>query len=231
MSTIPTITAPSLDVNLLQSSFLKLEPQADEFASTFYRILFNKYPRIQPLFASTDMAKQKNKLVESLKLVMVNVHNSEALTSILKNLGARHVQYGAVLNDYPLIGDALLQSLEKHLGKDWNAEVKQTWTLAYGMIADTMAAGAKAEMAKEPSPVNVVKPVINSGSDLPVNLSEDSATNDRDRSTNESAGTPLSVKIILLTSFGLAGICGYMLLNLNRSPVEPTQPTSVEQSK
>jgi hemoglobin-like flavoprotein len=230
MSTIPTTTAPSLDVNLLQASFLKLEPQANEFASTFYRILFNKYPRIQPLFAETDMTQQKNKLIESLKLVMVNVHNTEALTFILKNLGARHVQYGAVLNDYPLIGDALLQALEKHLGKDWNDEVKQTWTMAYGMIADTMAAGAKAAMEKVAN-TNGTHPVTNGDADLHVSQSEISAIDDRDLNTNESTGTPLSVKIILLVTLGLAGACGYMLLNMNQTPVESTPPTPVEQSK
>ncbi len=231
MSTIPPSETTTLDVKLLQSSFLKLEPEADEFASTFYRILFNKYPRIKPLFAETDMAKQRSKLIESLKLVMVNVHNSEVLTSILKNLGARHLQYGAVLNDYPLIGDALLQSLEKHLGKDWTAEAKQTWTLAYGMIADTMATGAKEAMEKAQNPVNIVNPAINHDADLHVNHSEESITDDQDRHTNESAGTPLTVKIIFLTALGLAGIGGYMLLNLNQSPVDSTQPTSVEQSK
>ncbi len=230
MSTTSTTETAILDVSLLQASFLKLEPQANEFASTFYRILFNKYPRIQPLFAKTDMAQQKNKLIESLKLVMVNVHNTEALTFILKNLGERHVQYGAVLNDYPLIGDALLQALEKHLGKDWNDEVKQTWTMAYGMIADTMAAGAKAAMEKAAN-TNVTHPVTDGDADLHVSQSEISAIDDRDITTTESAATPLSVKIIFLAAFGLTGICGYMLLNMNQTPVESTPPTPIEQSK
>ncbi len=149
MSTTQTTEPDSLDTNLLQSSFLKIEPQADEFAATFYQILFDKYPRIQPLFLATDMEEQKIKLIKSLKIVIENVSKAEILTATLEDLGARHIQYGAVLNDYPLIGDALLQALEKHLDKDWNAEVKQTWTKAYGAIADIMTAGAKAAMAKD----------------------------------------------------------------------------------
>jgi nitric oxide dioxygenase len=128
----------TLDVQLLLSSFLKIEPQADDFATSFYQILFHKYPKVQSLFSETDMEKQKDKLLQSLQMVMGNVNNPEAFTSILKNLGKRHVAYGAVLTDYPLIGDALLQALEKHLGKDWTDEVKQTWTLAYQTIAETM---------------------------------------------------------------------------------------------
>jgi nitric oxide dioxygenase len=132
-----------LDVWLLTNSFFKIEQQSDEFASTFYQVLFDKYPQVRHLFSETDMDKQKKKLIESLQLVIANVQKPEVFSSILKMLGKRHVGYGAVLTDYPLIGDALLQALEKHLGDDWNDEVKQTWALAYQVIADTMAEGAK----------------------------------------------------------------------------------------
>jgi nitric oxide dioxygenase len=55
--------ANTLDTRLLISSFLKIEPQADEFAATFYYILFEKYPNMVPLFAKTDMEKQKTRLI------------------------------------------------------------------------------------------------------------------------------------------------------------------------
>jgi hemoglobin-like flavoprotein len=142
-------TGKTLDTKLIQSTYLQIKTQADEFATSFYQILFDKYPNVRPLFAETDMEKQKGKLLESLDLVLVNVHNPKAFHIILKELGKRHVKYGAVLTDYPLVGDALLQALEKHLGKDWTDEARQAWTLAYQTIADTMAEGAKAEMAKD----------------------------------------------------------------------------------
>jgi nitric oxide dioxygenase len=135
--------ANTLDIKLLISSFLKIEPQADEFAATFYYILFEKYPDMVPLFAKTDMEKQKTRLIESLQLVMGNIHNPETSASILRNLGYKHVSYGAVLTDYPLIGDALLQALERHLGKDWNPEVEQAWTIGYQKISDLMIEGTQ----------------------------------------------------------------------------------------
>ncbi len=145
MLPIATTDKDSLDADLIQSSYATIKTQADEFSDSFYQILFDKYPALQPLFSKTDMKKQKNKLIESLDLVLVNVHNPKAFNSILKDLGKRHVKYGAVLTDYPLVGDALLQALEKHLGKDWTPSVKHAWTSAYQTIADTMAEGAKSE--------------------------------------------------------------------------------------
>jgi nitric oxide dioxygenase len=132
-----------LDTRLLISSFLKIEPQADEFAATFYCILFEKYPSMVSLFAKTDMEKQKSRLIESLQLVMGNIHNPETSASILRNLGYKHVSYGAVLTDYPLIGDTLLQALEQHLGTDWNPEVEQAWTLGYRKISELMIEGTQ----------------------------------------------------------------------------------------
>jgi nitric oxide dioxygenase len=219
--------ANTLDVKLLVSSFLKIEPQADEFAATFYYILFQKYPGIIPLFARTDMEKQKSKLIESLQLVMGNIHNPEAFTSILRNLGYRHVSYGAVLTDYPLIGDALLQALEQHLGNDWNPEVKQTWTLAYQKISELMAEGART--VKE-NKVNLFTQKL-TGNLKDIRSIDARASNVVNRSTNTadtstfSKGT-LFIGVIITV---LLGSFGWRLMHSQQNNL--IQPTPVERLK
>lgn len=220
MSTTSTTETETLNVNLLLSSFLKIEPQADEFAASFYEMLFMKYPKVRILFANTDMEKQKAKLIESLQLVMVNVHNNPALTTILKNLGKRHVQYGAVLTDYPLIGDALLLALEKHLGKDWTQEVQQTWTLAYQMIADTMAEGAKTVHALD------VDSIVNRHVHPELTNIPEYPTADDPAPDLSSDRKPVLAKLIILVSFGLTGLCGYMAWNLMQSQTNPATPSN-----
>jgi hemoglobin-like flavoprotein len=143
MSDVTQENPSDLDVLLLISTFTKVAPEADELAGTFYHILFEKYPNLKPLFAKVDMAKQRKKLIESLQLVIANVHSTEVIERLLQNLGKKHVGYGAVLTDYPLIGDALLQALKYHLGKDWTPEAEKTWTAAYQMIAGLMTEGAR----------------------------------------------------------------------------------------
>jgi hemoglobin-like flavoprotein len=143
MSNVIQEKSSDLDVLLLISTFTKVTPEADQLAETFYNILFEKYPNIKPLFAKVDMAKQRKKLIESLQLVIANVHSTEVIERILQNLGKKHVGYGAVLTDYPLIGDALLQALKYHLREDWTPEAERTWTAAYQMIAGLMVHGAR----------------------------------------------------------------------------------------
>ena len=131
-----------LQVELLEQSFEKIRPQTNEFADSFYKNLFTDYPAAKSLFANTDMATQSHKLLMSLVFVVENLRNSDALTETLKGLGTRHVQYGALPEHYPLVGNSLLKTFEQYLGDDWTDEVKQAWLDAYWVITKIMLQGA-----------------------------------------------------------------------------------------
>ncbi|MGK7924262.1 MAG: globin family protein, partial [Spirulina sp.] len=135
--------------------FEKIKPKADEFVSSFYENLFTANPEAKPLFGSTDMAAQKKKLLGSLVLVVENLRKPEVLSEALKGLGARHVEYGALPEHYPLVGNALLTTFAQYLSEDWTEEVKQAWVKAYGVITELMLEGAdysaKEVELKEPS--------------------------------------------------------------------------------
>ncbi|MEC4988142.1 MAG: globin domain-containing protein, partial [Oscillatoria sp. PMC 1068.18] len=132
----------SLQTELLETSFQKVKPHANEFGVSFYENLFSKYPEAKPLFATTDLAEQQKKLMASLVLVVENIRKPEVLESALKGLGAKHVKYGALPEHYPLVGNALLTTFEQYLGSDWTPEVKQAWVDAYGAITELMLSGA-----------------------------------------------------------------------------------------
>ena len=138
----------SLQVELLETSFEKVKPNAGEFAASFYNNLFTAYPEAKPLFANTDLAEQQKKLIASLVLVVENLRNPEALSGALKGLGARHVKYGALPEHYPLVGNALLTTFEQYLGDSWTEDVKQAWVDAYGAITNIMLDGADYEQSE-----------------------------------------------------------------------------------
>jgi nitric oxide dioxygenase len=46
--------------------------------------------------------------------------------------------YGARPEHYPVVGPALLWTLEQGLGKEWTGEVADAWTAAYAMLSDFM---------------------------------------------------------------------------------------------
>ena len=59
----------------------------------------------------------------------------------------RHVAYGVEDAHYATVGKALLWTLEQGLGDAFTLEVREAWTIAYGLLAGTMQEGAREAVA------------------------------------------------------------------------------------
>lgn len=59
----------------------------------------------------------------------------------LRTLGDRHATYGVIPEHYPIIGQALLSTLETALGTSWTPRVQEGWEAIYGYVSSTMLAG------------------------------------------------------------------------------------------
>ena len=58
-------------------------------------------PAVKPLFAGTDLKRQKTMLLGTLVLLRKSLRDLEAIVPKLRELGARHVAYGARPEHYP----------------------------------------------------------------------------------------------------------------------------------
>ena len=148
----------SLSFELIEQSFEKIRPNAQEFAASFYQNLFLVNPELYPLFAHKNMEEQKEKLINSLVLVVLNIRYPQNLNEALQGLGARHVEYGALPEHYPMVGNALLKTFKQYLKEDWTEELKQAWIDAYEQISTLMLEGAEynpANIQLESAPVKV----------------------------------------------------------------------------
>ncbi|GAB3371457.1 globin domain-containing protein [Spongiibacter taiwanensis] len=127
--------------DLVQSSFAKVEPIAATAAELFYARLFELDPSLKSLF-SGDMEEQGKKLMTMLGTAVRSLNNLDGLVPVVKRLGERHVGYGVETGHYVTVGNALLDTLEKGLGDDFTPEVKEAWTVVYGVLSSTMIAAA-----------------------------------------------------------------------------------------
>jgi hemoglobin-like flavoprotein len=84
-----------LDLDALETSFDLIAPCGDELMDTFYARLFSAAPAVRPLFAGTDLRRQKTMLLGTLILLRKSLRNLDAVLPKLRDLGARHVAYGA----------------------------------------------------------------------------------------------------------------------------------------
>lgn len=141
----------SLNIALIQDSFAKAKPAALDIADRFYEHLWTDYPDIKPLFATTDMDGQKKALVNALTYVVDHLNAPDKLTSYLKGMGARHVDYGARDEHYAWVGHALLKTFEEAFGRLWNQDLADNWSKAYATIAQLMQEGARSRVQTKPS--------------------------------------------------------------------------------
>jgi len=126
------------DVALVRASWALVVPIADTAASMFYERLFVLDPSLRPLFASTEPAAQRRKLVQALAMAVASLDRLDALVPTLEALGRRHSGYGVNDAHYDTVGQALIDTLERGLGAAWTSETAAAWTKAYGIVASTM---------------------------------------------------------------------------------------------
>jgi hemoglobin-like flavoprotein len=67
----------------------------------------------------------------------------EQLAPVLQDLGRRHVAYGVGDAHYAIVGQALLWTLEKALGRAFTPELRHAWTTVYTLVATTMQEAAR----------------------------------------------------------------------------------------
>jgi hemoglobin-like flavoprotein len=132
-----------LDVQALETSFDLIAPQGNELMDAFYARLFAAAPEVEPLFAGTDLRRQKAMLLAALVLVRKSLRDLDPLIPKLYALGARHVAYGALPEHYPVVGEALIGAMAEVAGPAWTREYELAWTEAVGVVAGVMIEGAE----------------------------------------------------------------------------------------
>jgi PAS domain S-box-containing protein len=131
----------SLNIELLERSVALIQLQSDEFVSNFYEILFNESDEIKTLFMNTKMEQQKEKLWQSLEIIIENLRKPKLINVFAKGLGATHAKYGVLVEHYPIVANALIQALKAQMGLEWTPETEKAWVDAYKIIQSAMIDG------------------------------------------------------------------------------------------
>jgi hemoglobin-like flavoprotein len=135
-------------IRLVQESFSKVAPISEQAAVIFYGRLFEVAPSVRALFPD-DMSEQRKKLMATLAVVVNGLTDLPAVLPAASALAKRHVGYGARPEHYPVVGGALLWTLEKGLGEAWTPELAEAWAAAFGTLSGFMIGEAYGAQAAE----------------------------------------------------------------------------------
>jgi hemoglobin-like flavoprotein len=103
----------------------------------FYGRLFIKYPYLRSLFKGS-MESQYERFVKMLSLIVARLDRPDTLTDEISQLARRHEAYGVKPEYYPAVREALMWTLERGLGTDWNEAVGQAWGACYDLLTRSM---------------------------------------------------------------------------------------------
>jgi hemoglobin-like flavoprotein len=124
---------------LVQRSFRKVAGKTDLVADVLYRRLFEISPESKLLF-KCEMRRQGRKLIQAFAVAVIGLDDPSTITEMLRELGKRHERYGAKIEDYRHLGEALIYALEQTLGDEFTPDVREAWTVAYGFFIELATA-------------------------------------------------------------------------------------------
>ncbi len=132
----------TLNPTLLAESFDLIALRGAEVVDRLYERLLELAPHTRPLFEGVDVARHREMVLATLVMVRHALPDLSAVAVALRELGARHVAYGARPEHYPAVGAALIDAMTEVAGAAWQPEYSQAWTAAFVMLSSTMNSGA-----------------------------------------------------------------------------------------
>lgn len=133
------------DAELIQDSFAYLSPVMAEVVDRFYERLFAREPRLRALFP-IDMKSQKEHFVAAIGAVVGHAHDLSEIEPALRDMGGRHVKYGARPELYKIVNEELVSALgdlaEQESPGSWTPEIAGAWSEALTRVSAIMQRGA-----------------------------------------------------------------------------------------
>ena len=128
-------------IALVRKSFDRLRPLPRGAGQDFYETLFALDPSLRPLFSSAG-ENQGAMFVVSLGLALKGLDADADVDSSLRELGRRHVLYGAKDVHFDAFREALLCMFAQRLGAEFTPEMAEAWRAAFDRISAVMKKAA-----------------------------------------------------------------------------------------
>jgi nitric oxide dioxygenase len=73
-----------------------------------------------------------------LSSIIAHLDKMETISSDVMELSIRHTGYGVKPSHYSKVGEALIWTIEKAMGKDFNPSIRSAWFNCYQQLSSLM---------------------------------------------------------------------------------------------
>ncbi|RAS78809.1 NO-inducible flavohemoprotein [Priestia endophytica] len=125
-------------IEIVQSTVPVLKEHSKEIGKRFYELLFEKAPDLYNMFNQTNQKRgiQQEALGYAVYAAGEHITNLEAIKPVIERISQKHRAIGVKEEQYPIVGETLLQAVKDVLGDAASDEIIEAWGKAYGYIAD-----------------------------------------------------------------------------------------------
>ncbi|MCQ6268583.1 NO-inducible flavohemoprotein [Fictibacillus sp. WQ 8-8] len=125
-------------ISIVQSTAPVLKEHSKEIGRKFYTLLFEKAPDLYNIFNQTNQKRglQQEALGYAVYAAGEHITNLGAIKPVIERISQKHRAIGIKAEQYPVVGETLLQAVKDVLGDAATDEIIEAWGKAYGYIAD-----------------------------------------------------------------------------------------------
>ncbi|MEN9518176.1 MAG: hypothetical protein RLZZ381_764 [Cyanobacteriota bacterium] len=125
-------------IDIVKSTAPIIKEHGKTITSRMYEIMFEAHPEVKAQF---DMSAQANgtqptKLATTVYAYATQIDNLGALKTAVDKIAHRHVATQVLPEQYPVVGECLLQAIQDVLGDAATPEVMTAWGEAYQALAE-----------------------------------------------------------------------------------------------
>ncbi|MEJ5964049.1 NO-inducible flavohemoprotein [Pedobacter immunditicola] len=116
----------------------------------FYNRMFTQHPELKNLFnmGNQQSGKQQTALAMAVLAYAENIANPSVLMPVVDRIGHKHVSLDIRPEQYQIVGNHLIASIQEVLGDAATPEIIDAWTAAYHQLANLMS-GHEANLYEE----------------------------------------------------------------------------------
>lgn len=125
-------------IEIVKSTAPVLKKHGRKITTRMYEIMFQNYPEVKSQFDISAQANgsQPAKLANAVYSYAAHIDDLDALKAMVDKIAHRHVQTHVLPEQYPIVGECLLQAIQDVLGDAATQEVMMAWTEAYQALAE-----------------------------------------------------------------------------------------------
>lgn len=115
-----------------------LQEKGTEITSFFYKRMFNQHPELKNMFNQTNQKRglQSTALAQSVLAAALNIEDLTRILPVVKEIAYKHCALQVPPAGYDIVGENLIAAIEHVLSLENDNPIVQTWTKAYGEIAN-----------------------------------------------------------------------------------------------